>query len=330
MRKQHVGYASLIFGLWSIGIQPLFSADLPKPRAVIEINVLDEKTKKFVPHAVVAGAFIDETGNKFALTEKNTDTRGQYLEFISVNGKFTITVTAAGYERGSVEGQVQGSDIRVSRRIRKNILLKRPTAVPAAVSAFSGESAAKPTASAPVTAQGPIATVEPLTKDQILAETRWDENSMHAAVLDAVFLQSSNLGWAVDKLKNSSESFKEAFLRGLLQMVQAYVSSESFSKDYFQRRKEWYKIEDAVEDDAFPKSPKALLRKRLKWFLDESGSVNFNAKTETKNGFVIFVNEEDERKSYLWKKCFRAGPNLTKIARDFVSDWMFALDQEIK
>lgn len=318
MIKPPLSYWSLILGVFSLGMVSHLTAELAQPRAVIEINVFDEKTKKFVPNAAVTGTFTDEAGNTSPLTEKITDARGQYLDFVTVNGKFIVTVTATGYETASTEGEVKGTDVRVSRRIRKNVTLKRPA--PAAPTQ-------KSESTAPISPMKQMVpeSVLPMTRDQILSETRWDEDSMHSAVLDAIFSQSSNLGWAVEKLKNSSESFRESFLRGLLEAVKAYISSENFTQDYFQRRREWYRIEDHEEDANYPKSVKTLLRKRLQWFMDETANVDFDAETENKDGLIVFVREEHERKPYLWKKCFRAGPHLTKIARDFVKDWLDSL-----
>ena len=287
-----------------------------EPRAVIDLTVTDEKTNKFMPGAKVTGTFRDESGKETKLAEKETDARGQYLDFVNVNGKFYMTVTALGYQSEKAEGEVKGTDVRVSRRIRSKIVLKR-------------ESVQKPEGKIipPPSDILPPYAANSMTQEQILSETGWDEKGLHANLLNALLNQAGYLGNAHSKLKTAPLLTQESFLRGLLQAAKLYFSSEQYIKDYLDLRNNWYNLKENAEDENHPKSSKEMLKKRLNWFLEESDSVDFNAKTKELYGKIMFVSEEHERKSYIWKKCFRAGHYLTKIARDFVKEWLSSLEK---
>lgn len=291
------------------------------PHAVIDLIVLDGQTGKFFPNAKVSGIFEDTSGNKTDLTEKNTDARGQYIEFVTSAGKFVLHVSVPGYQTESVEGEVKGTDVRVSRRVRSRVSLKKE---PKKTEPAQSQSAPKDASAV----KGSTSEVEavPMSAEKILSETGWgNDTAMHQALLDALFLGDVHLGSVVQKLCAATLSYQEPFLRGLLQMAKDYTSSEGFVQNYLQRRKEWYKLENDSDDTNLPKSSKELIRKRLEWFLDESATVDFKAETKTQDCVALFVNEEYERKSKMWKKCYRAGPKLTNIARAFAQEWLASL-----
>jgi len=86
-----------------------------------------------------------------------------------------------------------------------------------------------------------------------------------------------------------------------------------------------YKENLANWEKRFPADPKTLLVKRLKEFLAESGTVDFDAKLVEKNGLKRFANPEYEAKPSQWKAYYRAGRETIAVARAFASAWLAEL-----
>jgi hypothetical protein len=76
------------------------------------------------------------------------------------------------------------------------------------------------------------------------------------------------------------------------------------------------------DDEAF----KAQLKERLTYFLAETKSIPFDAKLVEADGRRTFVDPQLEAKAKWWKFCFRAGPEATKAARDFATEWLAELN----
>ena len=73
-------------------------------------------------------------------------------------------------------------------------------------------------------------------------------------------------------------------------------------------------------------NPRFLIKGWLSKFLDESKDVDFSAQTATNQyNKEVFVNQEYERKSSLWKLCYRAGKEATNAGRSFAQKWMSEL-----
>lgn len=75
----------------------------------------------------------------------------------------------------------------------------------------------------------------------------------------------------------------------------------------------------------YPESPRALVAKRLKEFLDASASVDFDAKVEARDGKLKFVDPAHEAKDAYWKLCYRAGRETVTAARTSAQAWLDAL-----
>ncbi len=70
-------------------------------------------------------------------------------------------------------------------------------------------------------------------------------------------------------------------------------------------------------------NPKPLLKKWLAKFLDETKDIDFSAVTAAdQNKREVFVKQEYERKSYVWKLCYRAGKEAADAGRSFAQKWM--------
>lgn len=67
------------------------------------------------------------------------------------------------------------------------------------------------------------------------------------------------------------------------------------------------------------------LRARLTSFIATASKVNFTAPTVEKQGKTVFVNAADEKRSALWKACFRAGEAPTAAAVKLAKAWLSEL-----
>jgi hypothetical protein len=67
------------------------------------------------------------------------------------------------------------------------------------------------------------------------------------------------------------------------------------------------------------------LRAQLTNFIATASKVNFTAPTVEKDGMTVFVNAADEKRSALWKACFRAGAAPTAAAVKFAKAWLAEL-----
>ena len=67
------------------------------------------------------------------------------------------------------------------------------------------------------------------------------------------------------------------------------------------------------------------LRAQLTNFIAVASKVNFTAPTVEKEGKTVFVNAADEKRSALWKACFRAGEAPTAAAVKLAKAWLSEL-----
>ncbi len=92
-------------------------------------------------------------------------------------------------------------------------------------------------------------------------------------------------------------------------------SDEMQNKNFEEQLAEWEK--------EYPVSKNEMVKKWLNKFLEISSDVDFNAELKTNNyGKKIFVNPDYERKSDLWKLCFRSGKETVNAARIFTKNWL--------
>ncbi len=71
----------------------------------------------------------------------------------------------------------------------------------------------------------------------------------------------------------------------------------------------------------------AQLKERLAYFLAETKSMPFDAKLTEADGKKYFADAKLEAKPNWWKFCFRAGPEATNAAREFVTQWLGELNE---
>jgi len=70
-----------------------------------------------------------------------------------------------------------------------------------------------------------------------------------------------------------------------------------------------------------------MIKQCLNSFLESSKDVDFSAELkEMSNGKTIFVNQNYERKSNMWKLCFRSGKETLEAAKTFAQNWLKELN----
>lgn len=72
----------------------------------------------------------------------------------------------------------------------------------------------------------------------------------------------------------------------------------------------------------FPSDPRALIATRLRQFLAESATVDFDAELVGSGSVKKFRKAEYEAKSNQWKAMFRAGKEPVAAARNFATAWL--------
>ena len=99
---------------------------------------------------------------------------------------------------------------------------------------------------------------------------------------------------------------------------------EGMYKQMYDQQMNEYNNKIAQWQQDFPENdPRSLIKAWLNKFLDETKDVDFSAKTAAdQNNRQIFVKQEYERKSYLWKLCYRAGKGATEAGRSFAQKWL--------
>lgn len=70
------------------------------------------------------------------------------------------------------------------------------------------------------------------------------------------------------------------------------------------------------------KDYKTNIRRALQLFLDQTNNIDFAANTEQDGSIRRFTNPALEKKSHLWKACFRAGKAATEAGRAFAQQWL--------
>lgn len=75
----------------------------------------------------------------------------------------------------------------------------------------------------------------------------------------------------------------------------------------------------------YPADPKAMVARRLREFLALSATVDYSAALTKRDGRMVFVNPEYERKDAHWKYLYRAGKPAVDAARSLAQEWLKGL-----
>ncbi len=99
---------------------------------------------------------------------------------------------------------------------------------------------------------------------------------------------------------------------------------ENMYKQMYDQQMTEYNNKVAEWESKYPENnPKLLIKAWITKFLDETKNVDFSAQTATdQNNREVFVKQEFESKSYIWKLCYRAGKETTEAGRMFALKWL--------
>ena len=82
----------------------------------------------------------------------------------------------------------------------------------------------------------------------------------------------------------------------------------------------------ATWEQRFPADARPLIARRLREFLQLTGSVDFNAKLVPMGSKMVFADPRYEKQSSEWKLYFRAGKPTVDAMRGVATDWLRQLD----
>jgi flagellar biosynthesis GTPase FlhF len=99
---------------------------------------------------------------------------------------------------------------------------------------------------------------------------------------------------------------------------------EDMYKQMYDQQMTEYNSKLAEWQNDYPENnPSLVIKSWLTKFMDETKHIDFNAQTAADQyNRQIFVKQEYERKSYLWKLCYRAGKEATGAGRAFAQTWL--------
>jgi len=123
----------------------------------------------------------------------------------------------------------------------------------------------------------------------------------------------------VNRIRPLEQSDPEAYRK-------AYVS---YKVDQELRSEQQSKTQDREREQnqiAKQRDHKAVIRKQLARFLEESAQVNFKAATRQEGKKTVFVDPAYEAMSPEWKFYFRCGPEAIGGARKFAQQWLKELN----
>ncbi len=113
------------------------------------------------------------------------------------------------------------------------------------------------------------------------------------------------------ELKKAEDPNNKSYLN-YAKSYEAMVKSNQ--ENYDQQIKAW--------EEKYPANHLLYVKKRLQEFLDETATIDFDAKLITKGNKLYFENRAYESKGNRWKMAFRAGKDVVTAARIFAQQWM--------
>jgi hypothetical protein len=128
-------------------------------------------------------------------------------------------------------------------------------------------------------------------------------------------------------MKRMIDSTRAAMMTEQMQMrPEQMIEQDRIANEAFNIKIQSYNKQLSDWDKTFPPDPVDAIKARLQAYLALSDSVDFTAAlTDLTNGKRLFVNPEYEKKSWTWKKCYRAGKEANAAARQAVWAWLKGL-----
>jgi hypothetical protein len=119
----------------------------------------------------------------------------------------------------------------------------------------------------------------------------------------------------MEKKKKEREAKKQEVDEYTLTSIQSYYNQKKQVEEYEAAKK-------GQPEPGFTTVQGGFIAGRLQQFLDMSATVDFDAQLRKEGTKMVFVNPEYERKSEDWKKCYRAGKELTGEAQRISREWI--------
>ncbi|RYZ52442.1 MAG: hypothetical protein EOO14_16740, partial [Chitinophagaceae bacterium] len=150
--------------------------------------------------------------------------------------------------------------------------------------------------------------------------------------IDANFISGSTAFPGTPIMVALSLEKREEAVKAIGQYVKAHVQTPAFAKNYEQDRQEQKPVKPEGRDQnaetmavyqqdlkyweaEFLATVNGLVKKRLQQFLQETASIDYNAKLARKDRKMVFVDPALEAKDPFWKACFRSGKRTVDAAR---------------
>lgn len=121
----------------------------------------------------------------------------------------------------------------------------------------------------------------------------------------------------------SDEKNQEAIQKAQQEHDEKIAQAKKDLKDALERvPDEAARYHEKLDEYNKRKNYKANLKSTLQLFLSETADVDFNASLKSRGSMKYFENSVYERKSKIWKACYRAGAEATSAARNFAQQWL--------
>lgn len=160
----------------------------------------------------------------------------------------------------------------------------------------------------------PLRSIEEIQKEEI-AKTEKSIRDTEKSMKELGGEIAKSLKPLVDQMKQTLKDYQnpnhETF--GYIAMGEK-MQQEDAEKRYQENLKRW------KED--FPENINLFIADKLKKMLRETEGIDYNAQLVEKYGKKRFVNPAYEGKGTSWKQGFRAGKDVTEMARSFAKEWL--------
>ena len=163
----------------------------------------------------------------------------------------------------------------------------------------------------------PVRTRAEVQKEEIAkTEKQMKELEKNMKTLDATMQKSMQP--VLDMYKTMLKDYQNPnheYFEGLV--LNDKYANELAVQNYQASMKNW--------EERYPVDFSPIIKTRLQHFLDVTKDVDFGAELKTSYNKKVFVNPVYERKSTEWKQAFRAGKEITNMARVFATQWLAEL-----
>ena len=163
----------------------------------------------------------------------------------------------------------------------------------------------------------PVRTKAEIQKDEIAKiEKQIKDLEKNMKTLDATM--QKNMQPVLDMYKTMLKDYQNPnheYFEGLV--LNDKYQNEQAIRNYQAAMKNW--------EERYPVNFSPIIKERLQKFLDVTKDVDFGAELKTSYNKKVFVNPAYERKSTEWKQAFRAGKEITNMARAFATQWLTEL-----